>query len=100
MVRVHNKVNESFNHPDIGCVKAKIAGYNGKCVDCIFPKCLEDKKEKPATMHGKRYKMRDIRKRNKEICRLKNSGMKVDLIAAKYNIAEKTVYKVCHEGVK
>ena len=27
---------------DIGCVRAKMLGYNGKCVSCPFSKCLED----------------------------------------------------------
>jgi DNA-binding NarL/FixJ family response regulator len=98
MVRAHNKINETFNHPDTGCAKAKAAGYFGKCVDCIFPKCLEDKEEKTPTMHGKRYKMRDIRKRNEEILKLKKEGTLVEEIAARFNLSENTIWKICHDN--
>lgn len=42
MVRTQNRISENLNYPDTGCVKAKIRGYHGKCLDCPFPQCLED----------------------------------------------------------
>jgi len=65
----HWKATRANNveYPDTGCKKAKSLGYTGECLDCPFPKCLEETRSSVATSKKT--------KRNEAIKLAYNAGM-------------------------
>lgn len=98
MVRKYDKDGE-LNIPDTGCVRAKVAGYFGKCIDCPFPICFEDidNRIKPQVARRRHQRRKDLPARNAEIRRLKKAGMTYEQIAVMFGLGEKTVEGVCRE---
>ena len=99
---VEKRRNSSANEiivPDNGCLKAKAAGYIGKCIDCPFPKCFEDidNRIKPQTVRRRHQRRKDLPARNAEIIRLKQGGVTYAELALKFGLGEKTIEGVCRE---
>lgn len=78
-----SKVEVSPAHRDIGCKSAKRLGYDGPCVDCPFPKCLEN---------GFRGSAKAIKwARDNKMIKTKQGGMSAKEVAKQFGVCERTV---------
>jgi Mor family transcriptional regulator len=91
MVRKDYNRDGEIHYPDRGCVKAKMKGYDGKCLDCPFPQCLEDG-DVPSTYQE------TITARNKEIRQLYETGWTVAEIAKQYSLSVRHTERIIAES--
>ena len=83
--------DHSCHYPDKGCDKAKERSYYGVCLDCPFPKCLEDDKE---------IRRAEREARDKIICEFFEQGKKIKEIAESFGLTTETIRKIRKRGVK
>jgi lambda repressor-like predicted transcriptional regulator len=87
MVRKQYNLDGNMNYPDTGCVKAKAAGYHGKCLDCPFPQCLED----PGVLPPQRE---ETIKRNAEMGQLSETGWTVEQISKHAGLSARQTQRI------
>ena len=78
-----SKAKVSPAHRDRGCKGAKRLGYDGPCVGCPFPKCLED---------GLRGSAKAIQwARDNNMAKAIQSGKSTKEVAEQFGVTQRTV---------